>query len=150
MYRIGDELVADNKYTLNGYTYKTDSNGRVSEASGKLRLKDKDRDRKSIKDPMDVIGKGDELPTDDRGHLIADRFDGANCLGNLIPQDMHINRSDYNKLETEWARALDNNSEVEVIVEVVYNKKSQRPTHINVVYNIDGEVFYQGFKNQGG
>lgn len=83
-YRMEQDLLTDAEYKRNGYEYTTDHLGRLFTAEGNLHLKEHDG-RLQIKDSIHDIGKGYEKSTDDRGHAIADRFDGANDLENLIP-----------------------------------------------------------------
>ncbi len=150
VFRVGDELVANNEYNLNGYKYKTDSKGRIISAEGKLRLKNKSRE--SIKDSMEQIGKGYQKTTDDRGHLIADVFDGDNGLGNLVPQDSHLNEVDVRALEMTLVKALKQHKEVYLKVEPVYSKKigskDRRPKYFVYTYTIDGETTVRRFRNE--
>lgn len=74
-YRMEQDLLSDAEYKRNGYEYTTDHLGRLFTAEGDLHLKEHDG-RLQIKDSIHDIGKGYEKSTDDRGHAIADRFDG--------------------------------------------------------------------------
>lgn len=139
VYRIDDKLLPNSEYDINGYHYKTDDKGRIISASGKLQRKDHE-DRPPIKDSMESIGKGDQRDTDDRGHLIADRFNGGNGLENIIPMDSELNRhGDYSKLEADLAEAVENGDDVEVKVEPVYENDSNRPTEFKITVIINGE-----------
>lgn len=93
-YRMEQDLLSDAEYKRNGYEYTTDHLGRLFTAEGNLHLKEHDG-RLQIKDNIHDIGKGYEKSTDDRGHAIADRFDGANDLENLVPQDAGLNRNEF-------------------------------------------------------
>lgn len=138
LYRVGNELVSDNSYEMNGYRYKTDEQGRIISAEGTLHLKDREG-RLPIKDSIEDIGKGDQKQGDDRGHLIGDQFDGSNGLENLIPQDADINRNAYKNFENELAKEVKEGKEVTVKVEPIYEGDSKRPEAILVTYTIDGE-----------
>lgn len=140
VYRIENDLLPNTSYELNGYQYKTDARGRIVSASGRLRLKEREG-RKGIVDSLEVIGKGDERPGDDRGHLIGDRFDGNSGLGNLIPQDAKINQGDYKKLENKLAKDVTAGRVVSVAIVPKYNDSSHRPSHIVFRYTIDGNQF---------
>lgn len=146
LYRVGNDLLPNHEYEINGYKYKTDSLGRIISAEGRLRLKDREG-RLNIRDSIEAIGKGDEKEGDDRGHLIGDQFDGSNGLENMIPQDAEINEKDFRKFENELANAVKEGKEVYVKVEPIYEGDSHRPTAIVVTYTIDGKENVRVFPN---
>ena len=147
LYRIDSELIPGCEYTIKGYDYKTDEHGRITEASGKLRIKEH-TGHKSIKDPLKDIGKGDENEeTDDKGHLIGDQFGGINGLENAIAQDYRVNRNDYKILEDKLAARVKNGDDVRVQIEPVYEGNSHRPEAISYTYSINGEISVQIFPN---
>lgn len=145
LYRVDNELIPNHEYTINGYEYKTDDNGRIISAGGKLQLRN--RDRLGIRDSKSDIGKGDELETDDRGHLIADIFNGSNGLENMIPQDSKINRGEYRQLEEKLAEEVKKGRDVRVEIEPVYLEESHRPDIISFKYSIDGKISMVNFPN---
>ena len=127
------ELMPNKSYSLNGYDYKTDSNGRIYSVEGKLRLKK--GKRAALNDTVPGMTAGDE-----RGHLIADIFDGANNNGNLVAMGFDLNRSDFRRLEETWAAALDNKADVRVNIKPVYNAgDNKRPRGLLVSYTINGK-----------
>ena len=146
LYRVGDQLLPNNTYEINGYTYKTDELGRIISAEGKLHLKE-DRDKLRIKDSMETVGKGDQKDSDDRGHLIGDQFDGSNGLENLVPQDSNINRVDFKNFENELAKEVRAGNDVRVKVEPIYEGDSRRPSGILVTYSINGSENIRIFPN---
>lgn len=146
LYRVGNELLPNSQYELNGYTYKTDEYGRIVSAEGTLHMKDRDG-RLTIRDSLEDIGKGDQKEGDDRGHLIGDQFDGPNGLENMVPQDANINRNDFRNFENELAKEVKDGKEVKVKVEPIYEGDSRRPTAIAVTYSIDGEESVRVFPN---
>ena len=146
LYRVDKELLPDHEYEINGYRYKTDSNGRIISAEGILHMKDREG-RLQIRDSIEDIGKGDERAGDDRGHLIGDQFDGSNGLENMIPQDAAVNRNDFKNFENELAREVKDGKVVEYKVEPVYENGSRRPTAIVVTYSIEGEENFRIFPN---
>lgn len=148
LYREGDNLTPNNIYTINGYDYRTDEEGRIISAEGKLRIKEHEG-RKEIKDSMGSIGKGDELPTDDRGHYIGDQFDGSNGLENMMPQDAKLNRGEYKNLEMELRKEVENGKDTSIKVETQYDGYSRRPSNITVTYSVDGEINIRVFRNGG-
>lgn len=146
LYRTGDDLLPNNKYEINGYSYETDDKERIKSVEGKLCIKDRD-ERLPIKDSIETIGKGDQKEGDDRGHLIGDQFNGSNGLENMIPQDANINRKDYRNFENELAKEVKDGKEVYVKIEVIYSDDSRRPEALSVSYSIDGKENIRVFPN---
>ena len=147
LYRIGNELLPDTQYEINGYTYKTDELGRIISAEGILHLKEHDG-RLTIKDSLSDIGKGDQREGDQRGHIIGDQFDGSNGLENMIAQDAGVNIKDYKNFENELAREVKEAKKVEVQIEPEYEGNSGRPDRIIVTYTIEGKENIRIFSNQ--
>lgn len=137
LYRVEDDLMPNSDYTLNGYIYRTDEQGRIISAKGRLHMRDRNR-RLSINDSIDAIGKGDEKKDDERGHLIADLFDGSSDMGNLIVQNKIVNRVDYRNYEKELAKLVNDEKEVRVKIVPVYEEASRRPVAFIVIDIIDG------------
>ncbi len=146
LYRIGNRLIPDNKYEINGYKYSTDELGRIISVEGKLRIKEH-IGRMPIRDSIHDIGRGFELDGDDRGHLIADLFGGPNGLENMIPQDSEVNRGEFKKYEEELANEVRNGKEVYVKIEPIYSGESARPYAVASSYTIDGEKSGRVFRN---
>lgn len=136
------DLLPNSNYTLNGYEYNTDELGRITKAEGDVKLKDHDGKRtinESIKDMK---------PTDDKGHLIADTFEGQNDVGNLVPMDGNLNRGQYKSMELQIKKALENGQEVHIKVEPQYtDASSTRPDSFKIKYSIDGVDIERCFKN---
>ena len=134
VYRVGNELVRNAEFQINGYTYKTDSNSRTIQVSGKLQMPTKHpRNMES----MDVVGKGDQQATDDRGHLIAHQFNGSDRLENLVPQETAVNKGAYARLETKLADMTRSGNDVYVSVMPIFNGDSYRPDAIFYYYCTD-------------
>lgn len=148
IYRVGDSLIPNSTYEINGYTYQTDDLGRITSAEGTLHLKEEGRKKLYIKDSMDAIGKGSQRESDDRGHIIADRFDGGNGLENIVPMDSELNGRDFNKLENRLADAVKDGCKVSYKVEPRYSDGSHRPSEFVVTDVIDGETTVTVFKNE--
>lgn len=146
VYRINNDLVADNTYEINGYKYETDENGRITSAEGKLQVKDHDSYRE-IKDTKSEIGKGDEKETDDRGHIIGDQFNGSNGMENIVAQDSALNQREYKNLECQLAKEVNNGNDVHMRVDLNYPGGSHRPGSFLVSYSINGEEFTTTFFN---
>ncbi len=146
LYRVGNELIPQCEYEVNGYKYATDDTGRIMSAEGVLHLKNREG-RLPIRDSIEDIGKGDQREGDDRGHLIGDQFDGTNGLENMIPQDAEINRNDFKDFENELAGAVKIGSIVYNSIELVYDGNSRRPSAILASYSIDGKEGFRMFPN---
>lgn len=148
VYRIENELLPNNTYEINGYKYVTDEYGRIISAEGVLQKKDHEG-KLPIVDSMSDIGKGDQKPTDDRGHLIGDQFNGSPGLENLVPQDAVINQKEVKALECSLANEVKKGSEVYLKVEPHYSGDSHRPDSFTYTYTIDGETSVKIFRNGG-
>lgn len=146
VYRVNNDLVADDTYEINGYKYETDEQGRIVSAEGKLQVKDHDSYRK-IKDTKSEIGKGDEKETDDRGHIIGDQFNGSNGMENIVAQDSALNQREYKDLENQLAKEVNNGKDVHMRVDLNYPGDSYRPGSFLVSYSINGEEFVKVFSN---
>lgn len=148
VYRTGNELLPNNTYEINKYKYVTDEYGRIISAEGVLQKKDHEG-RMTIKGEMSDIGKGDQKPTDDRGHLIGDQFNGSSGLENLVPQDAVINQGEVKSLECSLADEVRKGREVYLKVEAHYSGDSHRPDSFTYIYTIDGETSVRIFRNGG-
>lgn len=135
------DLIHKNTYSLNGYEYKTDDKGRIKSAEGDLHKTDRNN-KKTINENIKGIEDGD-----DKGHIIADTFDGQNDLGNLVPMDGNLNKGDYKSMELQLKKALENGSDVHVKVQPRYSGDSSRPDSFKVTYSIDGVETTKIFKN---
>lgn len=111
---------------------------------GKLTLAPK-HDR--AMEDMNVVGKGDQMKTDDRGHLIGHRFNGSDRLENLVPQDAKINQGKYKRLEDYLAEQVDKGHDVYVDIRPYYPPDSRRPYCIVYRYTINGETKTRLFPN---
>ena len=146
VYRINNNLIANNAYEINGYKYETDENGRIISAEGKLQIKDHEG-RRDIKDTKADIGKGDEKATDDRGHIIGDQFNGSNGMENIVAQDSVLNQREYKDLENQLAKEVSAGKDVYMRVDLDYPGSSYRPGSFLVSYSINGEEFVKVFSN---
>lgn len=148
VFRVGDELIKNCVYEVNGYVYKTDDKGRIVNVSGNLKTKNHEgnRDRKN---KISEIGKGDQKPGDEKGHIIGDQFGGSNGIENLIPQCDKLNHGEYKKLEEQLAKEVKKGKDVKVDINLNYSENSHRPDSLSVTYSINGEKHIVVFKNGG-
>ncbi|PRR82002.1 DNA/RNA non-specific endonuclease [Clostridium vincentii] len=143
-YKENGELLANDTYEINEYRYVTDDKARIISVEGDLHLSN--TERKTINE--DNVGGEDKRETDDRGHLIADRFNGSNKIENLVPMDANLNRGDFKKNENLLADALSDGREVTLKVEPTYEGDSKRPTSFTVTDSIDGAQKVVVFANE--
>lgn len=135
--RMGNELVPNLKYTLSGYTYYTDELGRITKVTfDELRLKPEGQARKIISDGKNIIGHGYELATDDRGHLIADMFEGNSSLANIVAQDGSVNKGEVKAIETAWKNCLKQGGGVKGSIQLTYSGESFRPDNFEYIYDM--------------
>lgn len=135
--RVGDDLLPNTSYTLNGYSYSTDQHGRISEVVfDDLRLKPDGRTRLTIQDGRSAIGKGFEMTTDDRGHMIADMFDGNNTLANIVPMSRGVNQVEVKAIENSWVQCLEQGGNVSGSIEIMYSEFSFRPDSFEYSYDM--------------
>lgn len=128
--------------------YQTDEYGRIVKVTfDKLTLKDEGRARKIIRNTKEEIGRGFERATDDRGHLIGDRFDGNNTLANIVSMDSSLNQGEYKAMEDIWAESIQAGNNVSGTIELKYSGNSYRPDTIEVWYDIGKGIVKKIFQN---
>lgn len=119
----------------NGYTFKIDGRNRTRSASGDLRLASMIRRSRAA---QARAGGADRRKNDEGGHYIAARFDGPTEAFNHFAQDREFNRSDYRRLEDQWAANKRAGRHVRVRIVPHFEKSSARPDVINVYFWLDG------------
>jgi len=147
-YACGNHLKPNIDFKVNDFTFKTDDQGRIIVAEGDIVISNADSKRRMA--DMDSIGKGDQLPGDQRGHLIAHRFGASDGIENLVAMDGKLNQGDYKKLENTLADAVESGDKVTLKVEPVYEGDSYRPKEFRVTYSIAGDKESIVFKNESG
>jgi hypothetical protein len=138
------ELQPNTTYERNGYTYETDEQGRVTQVYGDLHLGESHRTTHQT----EVGHMG--LEGDEGGHLVGARFGGSPEGMNLVPQNMHLNRSDWKVMENEWADALEQGKDVAFSTSLAYDEDQAptgRPSDFIVNYMIDGVTYTKYFPN---
>lgn len=148
VFRIGNELVPNNEYEVNGYKYQTDDKGRIVSASGQLRMRDKNFSR-NMENRDNLTDKGYQ-ENDQRSHLIGYQFGGSGKLENIVPMDGSLNQGDYEKMENTLAEAVKDNAKVYLKVEPVYESDEKRPSEFRITYSIDGDKTAIVFRNESG
>ncbi len=139
-------LKPDADYVVNGYTYRTDAQGRVSDVEGQLDLKTADRNSYQ----QGVSGREDRLPDDQGGHLIASIFNGPGDRVNMVPMNGNFNMGAWRDMEKTFQTALNEGKTVDVKIEVKYGSDGQRPDNFRVTYEIDGVPRTRMFDNVPG
>ena len=146
-YRAGDNLNANNTFVRNGYQYTTDSRGRVVSASGTLNINEEGQANRRMSDSIEIIGKGHQKVTDDRGHLIGHQFNGSDSLENLVPQNAKINQGNFRRLEDHLAKLVKSGYNVTANVVPIYSQQSHRPDAIFYFYTVNDNAFTVLFPN---
>ena len=146
-YRAGDNLNANNTFVRNGYQYTTDSRGRVVSASGTLNINEEGQANRRMSDSIEIIGKGHQKVTDDRGHLIGHQFNGSDSLENLVPQNAKINQGIFRRLEDHLAKLVKSGYKVTANVVPIYSQQSHRPDAIFYFYTVNDNAFTVLFPN---
>lgn len=141
-YSQNGELVPNNEYKLNGYTYKTDELGRISKVEGTIQLPQETVSRANLPEIKDAR-EGDH-----KGHIIAHDLGGADTEGNLVPMDARLNQSDYRKFEIEVKKTIEEGNNVNGTFELEYENGSSRPSSIIVTLDINGEITEKVFINE--
>ncbi|HEX9060097.1 MAG TPA: DNA/RNA non-specific endonuclease [Clostridia bacterium] len=143
-------LKPNTQYTSpEGYTYKTDSLGRITSAEGTLQL----GAAKRKKDAQRRVGGKDRLPDDEGGHLIASIFKGSGNYDNLVPMNGNLNKGEWKKLENSWTKALNSKppKQVQVKVTPIYRGDSLRPDYFILEYKVGTKHWNRKkFKNTPG
>lgn len=133
-------------YVVNGYSYRTDSAGRVTGVEGTLDLKTAERNGYQ----QSVSGREDRLPDDQGGHLIASIFNGPGDRVNLVPMNGNFNMGAWRRLEDRLADSLKEGRQVDVRIDVRYEGDTLRPQAFRVEYTIDGQTSREIFRNRPG
>lgn len=129
-------------YERNGYQYEKDRNGNIVEAKGELRLEESVRNKTAQR----LAGGENRLPTDDGGHLVANRFGGSGELDNLVAMDRTLNRGEWKVMENSWERALVEGNDVSFIIKPKY-WYSSRPYAFKVIDYIGEQRHVYRFSN---
>lgn len=137
------------QYDLAGVKYKTDSWGRIIE--GDFSIDKSYVSKPNIYYPKDITAAGKvkgALTGDDGGHLFGQQFGGSSSVLNVVPMKSTLNRGDYLAMERLWKKAADEGKIITAKVKLKYgNDATERPSWIEVTYDIDGEKVTKLFKN---
>jgi hypothetical protein len=131
-------------YIVNGYTYTTDSAGRVTSVEGRLSSGTAARNRYR----QSQVGRSSGVPGDHGGHLIASIFNGPGDRLNMVPMNGNLNMGRWRAMENTWAASLRSGQTVHVNVEAIYRDQSKRPSDFNVIYSIGKNIHRANFKNR--
>jgi hypothetical protein len=119
-------------YESNGYYYKTDGEGRLSDVTGELKL------NKAERNPYQQgkVGKSSGVSGDEGGHMIGAQFDGpGEGPLHMVPQGMKLNRgagSPWRAMEEQWAAALRRGDKVSVKIHIDWPPGTARPNSFDV------------------
>lgn len=149
IYKVdGYELLPNKEYIIDGVTYTTDDQARITSCEGKTKkMPEGERDNTA----QILAGGEDRKAGDQGGHILARILGGVKGIENMLAMRGNaINQSVYKRMENEISRALDNDKEVNIKVDVGYQGESQRPSKIIVSYSIDGKERVVQFDNDEG
>ncbi len=143
--KLNQPLQPNTKYKIRDTVYETDNNGRVAKVSGKLELdmNSSERPRNEYQQHKSVDIKDGQTDsqgrkTDDGGHIIAHRFNGAGEQINYLPMKSDLNRGAWKAMENRWEKYLSDGKEVEVEIIPKYDGVSKRPSKFIVTETING------------
>lgn len=131
-------------YHVNGYIYRTDSQGRVISVEGNL------ADRTSARNGyrQRQVGRSSGVHGDQGGHLIATSLGGPGDKLNLVPMNGNLNMGRWRVMEKSWTTALRAGQPVYTNIQVVYGQ-GNRPTSFVVDYRINNVPTRAIFRNRG-
>lgn len=144
VYCVGNKLLPDTTYELNGNVYTTDDKGRIIRCKATpVRTPENPRDNEA----QQQVGGNDRKPNDQGGHIVGRDINGNGGIGNLIPMDSKINQSDFKRMENDIKNALDHGEKVLTETEISYSEGSKRPDKITVTVTTDETVAIYKFDN---
>ena len=164
--RAANNPKPNSQYEYNDYVWKTDDKGRVTEASGKVRLQK--ANGRGGTDGISTVKIGKEGQDGDIGfHLVGDQFEGPTNRLNVVPGNgkrvnpsgpPNLNQGQYAKFEkaVKEARLAPENvgKDIEIKISPKYNSgnTTSRPDSFVSSYKIEGQSAVKfRFKNsQGG
>lgn len=116
---VHEYRIPNAEYTLDGFTYHTDDQGRVTLIEGYPRFPEED----SVRNQVDQRTSGglDRADSDDGGHLVAKLLGGDSSWLNIVPMDATLNRGAYKSLELTVAKMLENGENPKIKIEVRYD-----------------------------
>lgn len=115
-------LQADTTYEVNGTTYSTDSQGRISEFHGDTSLD------KAARAPDHQVHLEGKMQGEHAGHLMAASQGGSGKVDNMVRMDAAVNTRDYRAFERDNAALMKDGKEVHLDGYVVNpDRESTRP-----------------------
>ncbi len=127
--------------------YETDELGRAKEVKYEVKNQTADRNQYQQTKAGKTGGIKDAQENDQGGHLQAATHGGAGEQINYLPQDAHLNNSEWKKMENSWTKAANEGKKVEVKIKPTYEGSSKRPSEYRVEYSIDGQPYRKKIKN---
>lgn len=131
---VNEYRIPGTTYSMNGFTYYTDAQGRVERVEGMPHMESEDSTRNQV--DQRTSGGMSRAYGDDGGHLAAKRLGGAASWLNIVPMDAGLNRGDYKKMESSVAQMMENSEAPRIRVDVRYeDPHGTRPT--GFVYTVE-------------
>jgi hypothetical protein len=128
------------------YTFKFDQDSRPNRIQGIIVSHPSQKRNQAA---QLAAGGKDRRKTDVGGHYVGRRFKGPLDDFNHFAQDGKFNNGKYKALENRWQTAVDRGQKVEFDIKVHYPAGSQRPSKLDIWYQIDdGEKRILHFVNE--
>lgn len=143
---VHEYRIPNAEYTLDGFTYHTDDQGRVTLIEGYPRFPEED----SVRNQVDQRTSGglDRVDSDDGGHLVAKLLGGDASWLNIVPMDARLNRGDYKSMELTVAKMLENGENPKIKIEVRYDdQQGIRPSGFTYTVETKDKKIQKVFDN---
>jgi hypothetical protein len=153
--RAANDAAPNTSYSYGNFSYRTDAQGRVAEAQGRIELEPAGRNDNDLQAQIGREGR----PTDVGFHIFADRFGGQTNRLNVVPGNgkpigdnkPNLNQGPYKRFENMLAELREAGNRVDARVEMQYNPGNQtnRPDNFVTHYRVnDGDWVQQSFINK--
>lgn len=143
---VHEYRIPNAEYTLNGFTYHTDAQGRVTMIEGPARFEGEDSTRNQR--DQKTSGGMDRADSDDGGHLVAKLLGGDASWLNIVPMDSKLNRGDYKAMESTVAKMLENGENPKIKIEVKYDdQQGIRPSGFTYTAETNEKKIQRVFDN---
>jgi hypothetical protein len=152
--RVANNPAPNSSYSYGNFSYRTDAQGRVTEAQGRIEVSPAGRNDNDLQAQIGREGR----PTDVGFHIFADRFGGQTNRLNVVPGNgrpigdnaPNLNQGPYKRFENMLAE-LSADNRVDARIEMQYDpaNATSRPDRFVAHYRVnDGDWVQQTFINK--